>query len=229
MTKRLLAIALIGLFLAGPSVVCAEEAAEDAKASSTVPSMVLGYLGNRLKDFSDIFSLKLALADGSSVLGHVRLTRLAQVGAGRFSGTKIGFDGPCAGIYGEGRVEYGVSVFYWSWIGRKSSEAGITEQALKRNQFFGRVDDIKEDVQYREFYDGHRPWYTLGASAALPFLPGFEAEVNPAEAVDFVLSIFGVPGLRVPPPFYKVDVAGERVPAVGCIRWHGQEEFEQYD
>ncbi len=226
MAKRLVAVVLAGLILLVSTASVAAEAEGEAKKG---PSPVLVYLGNRLKDFSDIFSVKLALADGSSLLGHVRLTRLAQIGAGRFSGTKIGFDGPCAGTYGEGRVEYGVSVFYWAWIGRKWSEAGVTEQAAKRNQFFGKVDDIKADEQYREFYDGHRPWYTIGASAALPFLPGFEVEANPAEAVDFVLSIFGIPGLRVPPPFYKVDVGGERVPAVGCIRWHGQEEFEQYD
>ena len=227
MAKRLVAVLFATIILATSSVaVAAAPAAGEAKKK---PNPILAYFGNRLKDFSDIFSVKLALADGSSLLGHVRVTRLAQIGAGRFSGTKIGFDGPSAGIYGEGRVEYGVSVFYWAWIGRKWSEAGVTEEAAKRNQFFGKVDDIKADEQFREYYDGHEPWYTIGASAALPFLPGFEVKANPAEAVDFVLSIFGIPGLRVPPPFYKVDVGGERVPAVGCIRWHGQEEFEQYD
>lgn len=202
---------------------------EEAAAKAEAPSPVLAYLANRGKDFLDIFNVKLALSDGASLLAHARVTRLAQLGFGRFSGTKVGFEGPSAGIYGEGRVEYGASVFYWAWIGRKTSEAGITEEAARRNTFFGRVDDIKADEQYREFYDAHRPWYTVGAAGALPFLPGFEVGLDPAEAVDFALSIFGIPGVRVPPPFYKVDMHGEQVPAVGSIRWHGQEEFEQYD
>lgn len=240
MTRRLLAVLLAGALGVLPTLARAAEPAvpeapptmlteEEEAAAKKGPSPAAQYFMNRLKDFADIFNLKLALGDGGSLLAHARVTRLAQIGGGRFSGTKIGFDGPCTGIFGEGRVEYGLSVFYWAWIGRKAAEKGISEDALKRNQFFGRVDDIKADATYREFYDGNRAWYTVGAALSLPFLPGFEAELNPAEAVDFVLSWFAIPGLRVPPPFYKVDVKGERVPAPGAIRWHGQEEFEQYD
>ncbi len=189
------------------------------------------YLIARGNDFLDIFNLKLALSDDMSFLVNVRATRLAQIGFGRFSGTKVGFEGPSAGIYGEGRTEVGISVFYWAWIGRKTSPAGINEDAQKTNRFFGRVDDLKATAAYREFYDANRPWHTVGASFALPFLPGIEAEINPAEAVDFFLSIFNVRGLRVPPPFQKIDTTpkGERVPMPGSIRWHGQEDFEQYD
>ena len=239
MTRRVLAVMVAGLILALPTAGRGAEAAlpdmqpgaaaDEEQAAAQQPSATTSYFQNRLKDFADIFSLKLALGDGGSLLGHVRLTRLLQIGGGRFSGTKVGFDGPCSGIYGEGRVEYGLSVFYWAWIGRKASEDGLSEDAVKRNQFFGRIDDIKAAATYREFYDANRAWYTVGGALSLPFLPGFEAELNPAEAVDFLLSWFNVPGLRVPPPFYKVDVTGERVPAPGSIRWHGQEEFEQYD
>ena len=190
---------------------------------------VTRYLKDRGKDFLDIFNLKLALSDDLSLLMNVRATRLAQIGFGRFSGTKIGFQGPSAGIYGEGRAEVGLSVFYWAWIGRKCSAAGVTEDAIKTNRFFGRVDDLAATQTYREFYDANRPWHTIGASFALPFLPGIEAEINPAEAVDFVLSLFALRGVRVPPPFHKVDAKGEKVPAPGCIRWHGQEDFERYE
>ena len=206
----------------------ADEEGEEGKAAKK-PSAFKTYLVNRLKDFADIFSMHLMLSDSLSARAHIRVTRLAQVGFGRFSGTKVGFDGPCAGIYGEGRTEIGLSVFYWAWIGRKTSPEGITQEAAKRNWFFGRVDDIKAEPTYREFYDGNRPWHTVGFAACLPFLPGIEAQVNPAEAVDFVLSLFAIPGVRVPPPFYKTEVTGEKVPAPNSIRWHGQERFERYD
>lgn len=237
MRRQVLAAMLVGcLLVSGTAVLAAEAAAANpAQAASEVAAPkprtcpVTRYLVNRGKDFLDIFNLKLSLSDDLSVLFNVRATRLAQIGFGRFSGTKVGFEGPSAGIYGEGRTEVGISVFYWAWIGRKTSPAGITEDAQKTNRFFGRVDDLKATATYREFYDANRPWHTLGASFALPFLPGIEAEINPAEAVDFFLSLFGVSGVRVPPPFHKVDVKGEKVPAPGSIRWHGQEEFEQYE
>jgi len=235
MQRRVLAAVLASLVLAASVDLAAGEAAakgEPAPAAGQAekkPCPFKTYMTNRGKDFLDIFNLKLALSDGASILANVRATRLLQIGAGRFAGTKVGFEGPSAGIYGEGRVEYGISVFYWAWIGRITSEAGITKDAAKTNRFFGKVDDIKTGQTYREFYDANRPWHTVGFSFALPFMPGIEAELNPAEAVDFFLSIFGIRGVRVPPPFYKVEVQGERIPAPGCIRWHGQEDFEQYD
>jgi len=203
--------------------------AEGAVAPKTRTCPVTRYLTDRGKDFLDIFNLKLALSDDLSVFFSARATRLAQIGFGRFRGTKVGFQGPSAGIYGEGRSEVGISVFYWSWIGRKTSPAGINEDALKTNRFFSQVDDLAATHTYREFYDANRPWHTFGFSVALPFLPGIEAEINPAEAVDFVLSLFAIRGVRVPPPLHKVDVKGERVPAPDSIRWHGQYEFEQYE
>lgn len=236
MRNRWLALWLVGLLAAcgveslggaPPAAAIEEEAPPPAPERGPLSR----YLIARGNDFLDIFNLKLCLSDDMSVLFNVRATRLAQVGFGRFSGTKIGFEGPSAGIFGEGRTEVGVSVFYWAWIGRKTSPAGINEDAQKTNRFFGRVDDLKATATYREFYDANRPWHTIGASFALPFLPGIEAEINPAEAVDFFLSFFNVRGLRVPPPFQKVDTVpkGERVPMPGSIRWHGQSDFEQYE
>jgi len=235
MRRRLLAVALAGLMLAmGVNVYAGEAAAgepgaEAAEAKAAKPTPVGAYLSNRAKDFLDIFNIKLGLGDGLSFLFHVRATRLLQIGAGRFAGTKVGFHGPSAGMFGEGRVEYGISVFYWAWIGRKTSKTGITEDAAKTNRFFGRVDDIKTAETYREFEDANRPWYTIGGAFALPFLPGIEMEMNPAEAVDFLISLFDIRGFRIPPPFYKVEVQGEKVPAPYSIRWHGQEDFEVYD
>jgi len=234
MRQKLLAgLVAVLLVVPGAATYAAEvvsaEPAEEAEAAVTTGGAIGTYFASRGKDLLDVFNLKLTLGDAGSILFHARATRLAQVGFGRFAGTKLGFDGPCAGLYGEGRVEYGLSVFYWAWIGRKTNPAGITEEAEKRNWFFGRVDDIKAGDSYREFYDANRPWHTVGGAVSLPFLPGLEAELNPAEAVDFVLSWFDIRGFRVPPPFYKVDNMGERVPAAGSMRWHGQEEFEQYD
>jgi len=234
MRRRVLAVVLVGcLFAQAAASLAAEAAAAPAGEQAAAPRhkrcLVMRYLLARGKDFLDIFNLKLALSDDLSFLVNVRATRLAQIGFGRFSGTKIGFQGPSAGIYGEGRVEVGISVFYWAWIGRKCSAAGVTEDALKTNRFFGAVDDLAATQAYREFYDANRPWHTIGASFALPFLPGIEAEINPAEAVDFVLSIFGIRGLRVPPPFHKIAGKGERVPAPDSLRWHGQEDCENYD
>lgn len=236
MRRRLSALLMAGL-LATPGFAASapgaadplRPAGENAPAPAVQRSALAEYFTARGNDFLDIFNLKLALSDDLSVLMSVRATRLAQLGFGRFSGTKVGFQGPSAGIYGEGRTEVGLSVFYWAWIGRKTSAKGITEDAQKTNRFFGRVDDLKDTAAYREFYDANRPWHTFGASFALPFLPGIEAEFNPAEAMDFFLSIFNLRGLRVPPPFYKIDVKGEKVPAPDCIRWHGQADFENYE
>jgi hypothetical protein len=240
MRRGLAVIALAGLILMwGLDARAGEAAAMETPPVVTTPAEeepqppkpdpVSQYFASRCKDFLDIFNLKLALGDGTSVLAHARATRGAQIGAGHFRGTKVGFEGPSAGIFGEGRYDGGISIFYWSWIGRKTSEAGITQDAVKTNRFFGKVDDIKAGAGYREFYDSNRPWYTVGFAFALPFLPGLEAEMNPAEAVDFVVSLFGIRGFRIPPPFYKTEVKGERVPHPYSIRWHGQEDFEQYD
>ncbi len=235
MRKRLLAVALAG-FIAGPaSLALAGEAAPQPKPEPTpeqpapaTKGPFAAYLKARANDFLDIFNLKLLLGDSRSVLVNVRGTRFAQLGFGRFSGTKVGFEGPSAGMFGETRTEVGVSVYYWAWIGRKASPRSITADAEKTNRFFGHVDDLAAGP-YREFWDANRPWHTVGATFALPFLPGIEAELNPAEAIDFFLSLFNVRGLRVPPPFHKVDAQGEKVPARNSIRWHGQEDFEQYD
>lgn len=233
MQKRVLAVLVAGALFAPAAMVWAAQAPgaqeKQPPPPPTAKQVICTYLRDRAHDFLDIFNIKLALSDDLSFLLNVRATRLAQIGFGRFAGTKVGFQGPSAGIYGEGRTEVGISVFYWAWIGRKTSKAGITEDAEKTNRFFGRVDDIKASATYREFYDANRPWHTLGASFALPFLPGIEAEVNPAEAIDFFLSIFAIRGVRVPPPFYKIEVKGEKIPAPDCIRWHGQLDFEQYD
>lgn len=233
MRGKLLVVAALVLAL-GVNALAAEPAAKadpatEKKAEAATFDPVVKYVVNRAKDLLDIVSVKVSLGDAGSLLVHARATRLAQIGMGRFAGTKLGFDGPCAGLYGEGRVEYGLSIFYWAWIGRKTNPEAITAEATKRNWFFGRVDDIKAGETYREFYDGNRPWHTIGGAFSLPFLPGLEVELNPAEAVDFVISFLGIRGFRIPPPFYKVDNTGEKVPAVGSMRWHGQEEFEQYD
>jgi hypothetical protein len=225
--KLLLAVVLV--FALGVTALAAAAPPGEEEAAPPKPCPVREYFADRGKDLLDIFNLKLLLGDGKSFLIHGRATRFAQIGFGRFVGTKIGFDGPCAGIYGEGRIDYGFSIFYWSQIGRKTNDQGISADAKKRNWFFSKVEDIKDTSAYREFYDGNRPWHTVGGSVAMPFLPGIEAELNPAEAMDFLLSWFSVPGLRVPPPFYMQGEIGERYPAQGCIRWHGQEAFEQYE
>jgi hypothetical protein len=187
------------------------------------------YLTNRVDDFLDILDLKLLMGDSGTFFLHVRATRFLQLGLGRFCGTKVGFDGSCSGTYGEGRIEAGLSVFYWSWIGRHADKKLITADAEKRNWFFSQIDDITDSSKYREYFDGNRPWHTIGATLALPFLPGLEAYINPAEAVDFVFSLFGTQMLRVPPPFRKHMVNGERIPDPSTLRWHGQEQYEQYD
>ncbi len=237
MRTWLLVVVLVGFIAGPPCLALAGEAAPQPQPAAEQPAAAPAakkcpfatYLDARVKDFLDIFNLKLSLSDDMSFLINVRGTRFAQLGFGRFSGTKVGFEGPSAGMYGEGRTEVGISVFYWAWIGRKTSPRGITADAEKTNRFFGRVDDLAATSTYREFYDANRPWHTVGASFALPFMPGIEAEINPAEAIDFFLSLFNVRGLRVPPPFYKVDIKGEKVPAPDSIRWHGQEDFEQYE
>ncbi|NQT85322.1 hypothetical protein HQ560_01070 [bacterium] len=236
MRRSFLTIALASLVLASGLAVQAADALAvpgptgvEAEQAPKKTNPVVKYFCNRGKDFSDIFNLKIALGDGGSLLANVRLTRLLQIGGGRFKGTKIGFQGPSAGIYGEGRVEAGLSVFYWAWIGRRTSDKSISAHAQKTNRFFGHVEDILVSESYHEYYDANRPWYTVGGAFALPFLPGIEAEVNPAEAVDFVLSWIPIPAFRIPPPFYKTTVDGEKIPAPYSIRWHGQEQFEKYD
>lgn len=228
MRGKLLVVAMLVLAASWTAMAGAVTPTEEEVAPPK-PHPVAQYFLDRGKDFLDIFNLKVGLGDPYSVLFHARATRFAQVGFGRFVGTKVGFDGPCAGIYGEGRVEIGLSIFYWAHIGRKTNPEAITAEAVKRNWFFGRVDDLKATGSYREFHDANRPWHTVGGAVALPFLPSLEAELNPAEAVDFLVSWLAIPGFRVPPPFHKVENAGERVPAQGSMRWHGQEGFEDYE
>jgi hypothetical protein len=228
--KLLVAVAV--MLALGVSALAGEAAPPtEEQAPPPKPSPAANYFLNRGKDLLDVFSLKLALGDAGSLLFHARATRLAQLGFGRFVGTKVGFDGPSAGIFGEGRIEYGISIFYWAEIGRKTNPEAITADAVKRNTFFSRVDDIKATGSYREFYDANRPWHTLGAAFSLPFLPGLEASMNPAEAVDFILSWVPIPGFRIPPPYQMMPepVVGEKVPMPNAVRWHGQEAFEQYD
>lgn len=226
--KLLVVVALVAALgvtaLAGAP---AEEEQAPPKKKCPMPK----FLQDRGKDFLDIFNLKLTLGDARSFLIHARATRFAQLGFGHFVGTKIGFDGPSAGIFGEGRIEYGFSIFYWAEIGRRTNKEALTADAIQRNTFFSRVDDIKAAETYREYYDGNRAWHTVGGTVSLPCLPGIEAYLNPAEAVDFLLSWIPVPGFRVPPPFQMAPDAniGEKYPAPNAIRWHGQEEFEQYD
>ncbi|MFW6163803.1 MAG: hypothetical protein ACODAJ_13620 [Planctomycetota bacterium] len=225
--KLLVAVMLV--LAARWTAIAGAGAPEEEEAPPPKPNPIAQYFANRGKDFLDIFNLKVGIGDPYSLLAHARATRFAQVGFGRFVGTKVGFDGPCAGIFGEGRIEYGVSIFYWAEIGRKTNPEAITEEAVRRNWFFGQVEDLKATGSYAEYYDGNRPWHSVGGAFALPFLPAVEAELNPAEAVDFLVSWFGIPGFRVPPPFHKMDHDGARVPAQGSMRWHGQEAFEDYE
>ena len=124
------------------------EAGATSKQAAAMPSG--NYFANRFDDFLDIFNLQLLLGDSRTIFVNVRATRFAQLGLGRFCGTKVGFDGPCAGTYGEGRVEAGISVFYWSWIGRHTNKKLITADAEKRNWFFGEIEDITDSSKYRE-------------------------------------------------------------------------------
>ena len=130
----------------------------------------------------------------------------------------------------EAEVEAGFSIFYPSWIGRKV--IWQSEEAKKKNLFFGDVGD-KGELKFEElkmYDDENQGWFSSTLQVQAPYLPKIEITVNWGEIPDFLLSLFGIDGFRVPPPFHKHDGPdGERIPAPS-IFWHGQEEkYEKYE
>ncbi len=188
-----------------------------------------GYIWARVRDVGDIVTLKLGWGTHRSIGVQVRATRLVQVGAGCFEGWVVAMDRGCVGVMKEAEIEAGLSLWYVSYIAR--DVIWETEDAKRRNVFFGDVGDEKEltpdDLNLYDDENAHP--LTLGVQAQLPCLPKIEAGVNLGEIPDLLLGFFHISGFRVPPPFHMQDGPnGERIPAPS-IFWHGQEKYEKYE
>jgi len=191
-----------------------------------------GYVWARVRDLGDIVTLKLGWGTYRSIGVQARATSLVQAGAGVFEGWVVAIDRGCVGTMKEAEIEAGLSIFYPSYIGRKV--IWQTEDAKRRNVFFGNLDDTQElKLENMKMYDDENQHpLTVGAQVQAPCLPKIELFVNLGEIPDFVLGFFHIGGFRVPQPFHKQDgpdgEAGERIPAPS-IFWHGQEKYENYE
>jgi hypothetical protein len=207
--------------------------AKDKEEDVDPLSAIGGYFVNRFRDLADILTLKLGWGNYRSIGVQARVTTLAQVGIGNFEGWVVAIDRGCVGVMKEAVLEGGVSIFYPSFIARKVRWQ--TEEAERKNIFFGDVGEeknelTKEDLLYYDDENAHP--LTVTAQVQLPCLPRIELTLNLGEIPDFVISLFGIDGFRVPAPFHKQyrtdEEKGERIPAPS-IFWHGQEKYERYD
>jgi len=189
-----------------------------------------GYVWARVRDVGDILTLKLGWGTDKSIGFQARAIGPVQIGAGIFEGYLLAIDRGCVGIMKEGEVEFGVSVFYPSWIVRQVTWQ--TADAKRRNVFFNDVGkDGKLTPDAMKMYDDeNQGWFVSTAQVQLPYLPKIELSIHWGEVFDLPLSFLAIPGLRVPPPFYKHPGPGgenpEMIPAPS-IFWHGQEQFEK--
>jgi len=246
--KRIVLLCVVACLLVSSSAVMAAEntGPDDRLEIQPIPppaveeeetdplEAIAGYVGNRFRDFADILTLKLGWGTHRSLGFQLRLLAPFQIGAGIFEGWVLAIDRGCIGTMKEVEVEAGISVFYPTLIARKI--IWQTEEAKRRNVFFGDVGDKKELTidDLKAYDDGNQNWFTSTAQVQLPCLPKIEITINWGEIPDFILSFIPISGLRVPPPFFKHDGPGgedatpERIPAPS-IFWHGQEKYEKYD
>lgn len=197
------------------------------------PAELMGeYLGNRLRDLADIFTIKLGWGNYRSIGAQVRVIGPLQVGVGNFEGWVFAIDRGCVGTMKEVNIEGGISIYYTSFMARKI--IWQTEEAKRRNVFFGDVGEKGElrTEDLKVYDDENQNPLTGTVQVQLPCLPRLELSVHWGEIPDFFLSIFGIDGIRVPPAFHKQagpeGEKGERIPAPSFF-WHGQEKYERYE
>jgi len=244
--KRVAVLCIIAWLLgtvAVPTVIAAESPGREERGVDINPipepepeddehvgDVIGGYLWNRFRDLADILTIKLGWGTDKSLGFQLRLIRPLQIGMGRFEGYQLAIDRGCVGVMKEAEIEGGISFFYMGFLARKI--IWQSDEAKKRNVFFGDVGEKGEiTLDAMKMYDDeNQGWLTSTVQAQLPYLPKVELTVNWGEIPDFALSLFGISGLRVPPPFHKQDGPdGERIPAPS-IFWHGQEKkYETYE
>lgn len=245
--RAIVRLSAVVILVLGCSVVIAEEA-PDRPGALPVPSpfpepeperpgligsvtrSITNYTYNRVRDFADIFTIRLGWGTGRSIGFQARLARPIQIGAGMFEGTVLAIDRGHIGIMKEVEIEGGISFFYPSYQARKVTWQ--TAEAERRNIFFGDLGEDHGEItldDLKMYDDGNRPWLSSTAKAQLPYLPKVELTINWGEIPDFVLSFIPIRGLRVPPPYHLQDGPGdERIPAPSIL-WHGQEEYHTYE
>jgi hypothetical protein len=206
------------------------EPSDKEKDEDRDPLEVIGsYFANRFWDFCDIFTLKVGLGNYRSIGFQARLCRPLQIGAGIFEGNQFVLDRGTMGVMKQAEIEGGISVFYPAFIARKVKWQ--TKEAAMKNLFFGDVGDrkgplTKEDLKMYD--DELTPWGVTTAQIQVPCFLKLEASIRWCEMFDFLVSWLGIPGVRVPDPYYyKQHPSGEYVPAPSVF-WHGQEEYEKY-
>jgi len=236
--RRFAVMCAVVLLLASPAALAASSSGPGGSGSAVDPfrpeppppksagEHVTAYVGNRVRDLLDIFTLKLGWGTDKSIGVQLRVCRLVQVGAGIFEGYVFAIDRGCLGTMKEAEIEGGISLFYVGNIARKV--IWQTKEAKQRNIFFGDVGDkgALTPADLKTYDDENQGWFTSTAQAQLPYLPKIELTIHWGEVFDFPLSIFGL--FRVPPKFSKIEgPGGEMIPNPSSIFWHGKEDLDK--
>ncbi|RME04112.1 MAG: hypothetical protein D6805_04150 [Planctomycetota bacterium] len=145
------------------------------------------YFQDRLGDLRDV--LRFGFTYGSGALVNVRVTKLAQVGAGVFEVYKWGIQGRADGFWREYRGEFGVSLVYFTHIekefirGNKTLEENIQQhqQYIQRQQQMGEIADSLRDME--PFY-GDRTFGEVGFTVHILGL-GLEFALDLPSLLDF--------------------------------------------
>ncbi len=140
-----------------------------------------GYIRDRLKDASEIVELGVGVSKGLCV--NARATKILQVGAGGYSGMWGGLREGVFCSWLEDRAEFGVSPFYLHEVFRTSDTLVDIRHPLLLNPGYGEFLNDCCLLTDRGFFE-------IGFTVNAIFI-GVDAAVDPAEAVDFLVGLFG--------------------------------------
>jgi hypothetical protein len=140
-----------------------------------------GYARDRLKDASEIVEFGVGISRGLCV--NARATKVLQAGAGGYSGMWGGLREGVFCSWIEERAEFGVSPLYLHEVFRKSDTLVDIRHPLLLSPGYGEFLNDFRLITDRGFFE-------IGLTVNAIFI-GIDAAVEPAEAVDFLVGIFG--------------------------------------
>jgi len=141
-----------------------------------------GYLGDRLKDASEMVEAGAGLSSGVAL--NVRLTKIAQAGFGSYTGRWAGLKEGSFAAWDETRMEAGFSPFYLHELYRKSETlVDIHHPRPWEPGFRSYLND--------QFLLTDRGFCEVGLTLNFLFF-GLDAAVDLAEVADFAVGLFGL-------------------------------------
>jgi hypothetical protein len=153
---------------------------QEPKEKSTNPGAMVGdYFLHRFLDLVDI--IDFSIGAGPGFLINVRATKLAQAVGGISDSWRIGFRGRSAGVWREKRRECGVSLLYY--------------QKVQRERITGWVESFRADemdLDTADVYGGDKDRAFTGIGATIHVGILVDVNVQPMQAVDFILGIFTI-------------------------------------